>query len=240
MFRTPYCPLEKIFSGGKKHKLFVELKILSKSKNSSDLDSWAERDSGSFFFLFFSDVPQTLSTHTCTRVQLGGLVVNGAVMRWSDGDVLWCFLKDPTEVFEVWLRFTRFNFPIFDSFRFIFDKKSSTIEKSIGSDLSPTSVQPKFDWGLTMVFERFDFNCWSCDLTRTQTHATHRHTHSLFLRLQWGDSCFGLTSAEKRATLPKKQWNCCFWWPAPTVTYTFTSGICSNTLDSRKKIAPLR
>jgi hypothetical protein len=51
----------------------------------------------------------------------------------------------------------------FDSLRFTFCRKSSTFEESRTSSPSPTSVQPKFDWDLTAIFERFDFNCWLCD-----------------------------------------------------------------------------
>jgi hypothetical protein len=39
----------------------------------------------------------------------------------------------------------------------------STKEVQLLRKVQPRSVQPKFDWCLTMIFQRFDINCWPCD-----------------------------------------------------------------------------
>jgi hypothetical protein len=70
----------------------------------------------------------------------------------------------------------RFNFPIFyfrRCFRFVFQKMKllSKVEPRVGLEFSLS--HPNFDWRLTTIFERFDFNCWPCvseqkQLTRGQ------------------------------------------------------------------------
>jgi hypothetical protein len=46
-----------------------------------------------------------------------------------------------------------------------------------------TSVQLKFDWGLALIFERFNVNCWPCDLTTK----SERHVGSTWGQTSWFD-----------------------------------------------------
>jgi hypothetical protein len=97
-----------------------------------------------------------------------------------------------TKDFEVWLRFTEVRLSDFLFFLVHFRQKKFNFwgKSNLWSGLSPTSIQPKFDWCLTMIFERFDFNCWLCD-SPTKSEKTFDWTwpnQSKSVRLCWKSS----------------------------------------------------